>query len=151
MPESNAFEPTARRRAGFAKAIQALERAAERPAVGREEAWTAHVLEALEELDAKIVEHIETTEAPDGLLAEIVEVEPRLAAKVNHLREEHPGMREASGKLMVGLMDARAGTGRPVAEIREEIMVFADHLARHRQLGSDLVWEAYQRDIGGEE
>ncbi len=148
---SFAFEPTARRRAGLGEAILALERAAERPAVGREQEWTAHVVEALGHLEAKIVEHIETTEAPDGLLNEIVEATPRLAFKVNLLRDEHPEMREATETLKESLVSVPAGAARPVAEVREEILQLADLLTRHRQLSSDLVWEAYHRDIGGEE
>jgi hypothetical protein len=36
-----------------------------------------------------------------------------------------------------------------LAEARNDLQRLLGRLSRHRQLGADLVWEAYNLDIGG--
>jgi len=93
------LEEVVRRRAGLYQAILALERAAARPAVAREEQWVEGVLEALDEVEREIVDHIEITERRNGLYDEIVDVAPRLSRNVRSLRDEHPQMQEATSTL----------------------------------------------------
>jgi hypothetical protein len=143
------LEEASRRRAELYQAILAVEQAAARPAVEREQQWTKGVLEALEQLEHEILDHIEITERPDGLYTEIVETAPRLAHKVQLLRDEHPQMQEATSILKGSLMATPIGVGRPVAEARDEIQRLLGRLVKHRQTGADLVWEAYSVDIGG--
>ncbi len=143
------LEEAARRRADLYRSILGLEQAAARPAVAREEQWLTGVIEALEALEVDIVDHIEITERRDGLYAEIVEAAPRLSHKVQVLRGEHPEMQEATWNLKARLTGARAGDALSVDEARGEIQHLLGRLVEHRQLGADLVWEAYSRDIGG--
>ena len=143
------WEEAVRRRADLYQAIRGLERAAARPAVAREEQWVKGVIEALEELEGEIIDHIEVTERHDGLYAEIVEAAPRLSRKVQLLRDEHPEMQEATSSLRARLTTARVSDAGSVDEARDEIQHVLGRLVKHRQLGADLVWEAYSRDIGG--
>lgn len=143
------LEEAVRRRADLYQAILGLEQAAARPAVAREEAWVTRVIEALEGLEGEILDHIEITERHDGLYAEIVEAAPRLSHKVQLLRDEHPEMQEATSSLKARLTAARVGDALSVDEVRDEIHHLLGDLVKHRQLGADLVWEAYSRDIGG--
>jgi len=143
------LEEAVRRRADLYQAILGLERAAARPAVAREEQWVKGVIEALEELEGEIIDHIEVTERHDGLYAEIVEAAPRLSRKVQLLRDEHPEMQEATSSLRARLTTARVSDAGSVDEARDEIQHVLGRLVKHRQLGADLVWEAYSRDIGG--
>jgi len=151
---SNAFElgasPTldevVRRRADLYRAILQLEQAAARPAVAREEQWRDGIVEALEELEREIADHIEITESPNGLYAEIVEHAPRLSYSIQLLRDEHPELREAVTALKARLL---ASTPPPVEEARDEIQRVLGRLVKHRQHGADLLWEAYSLDTGG--
>jgi hypothetical protein len=140
---------TARRREDLYRSILALERAAARPAVERQGEWTSGVIEALEALEREILEHIEITEGPEGLYNEIVESGPRLGHKVQRLREEHPELLEATATLRTRLETKPVGDERSLAEARDEIQRLLGRLVKHRQLGADLVWEAYGLDIGG--
>lgn len=137
-----------RRRADLYQAILALEQAAARPAVDLEDAWIAGVVEALGELQQEIDEHIEITERPDGLYAEIEETVPRLTHRVRLLRDEHPEMRRSAAALQERL-DAEYAPG--VEEIRDEVQRLLGKLVKHRQHGADLLWEAYSVDTGGAE
>jgi len=143
------LEEAVRRRADLYQAILGLEQAAARPAVAREEQWVRGVVEALEELEGEILDHIEITERHDGLYAEIVEAAPRLNHKIQQLRDEHPQMQEEASSLKARLTAERVRDARSVDEARDEIQHILGRLVKHRQLGADLVWEAYSRDIGG--
>ena len=145
------LEEVVRRRADLYRSILALERAAARPAVGREEEWVAGVIEALDEVGREIVDHVEITERHDGLYAEIVDAAPRLSRNVQTLRSEHPQMQEASSALKARLETTPVETEEEVAEARNGIQHVLGLLVKHRQRGADLLWEAYSLDTGGAE
>jgi hypothetical protein len=137
-----------RRRADLYQAILGLEQAAARPAAGREGAWTTDLVSALEELEREIDDHIEITERPDGLYAEIVEAAPRLTHRIDLLRDEHPEMRSSAAALRARLA---AEDAPGVEETRDEVQRVLGRLVKHRQHGADLLWEAYSLDTGGAE
>ena len=145
------LEEVVRRRADLYQAILALERAAARPAVGREEEWALGVIEALDEVGREIVDHIEITERNDGLYDEIVEAAPRLSHNVQLLRSEHPQMQEETAALKARLETTPVETPEQVAEARDGIHHVLGLLVKHRQRGADLLWEAYSLDTGGAE
>ena len=145
-----AFDEALHRRADLYQAILALEQAAARPAAAREELWVTGVIEALARLEREIVDHIEITERPDGLYDEIIDTAPRLTHNVQRLRDEHPQMLEAASTLKARLTTEPVGDARSVDETRDEIQRVLGRLVKHRQRGADLVWEAYNRDIGGD-
>jgi hypothetical protein len=137
-----------RRRADLYQAILALEQAAARPAVGREDEWMGGVVDALAELEREIDDHIEITERPDGLYAEIAETAPRLTHRVDLLRGEHPEMRRSASALKERL---QAEYTPGVEETRDEVQRILGRIVKHRQHGADLLWEAYSVDTGGAE
>jgi hypothetical protein len=142
---------TARRRADLHLALVALEKAISSPAVGRESDWSKDVLRHLEDLGQAIVEHIEVTERPGGLYEEISQKAPRLAGKIDHLRREHPELRDGAAELIARLETTPIGEAWPLAVARDDLQRLLGRIVRHRQLGADLVWEAYNLDIGGVE
>jgi len=145
------LEEVVRRRTDLYQAILALERAAARPAVAREEEWAADVVEALDEVEHEIVDHIEITERHDGLYDEIVYAAPRLSRNVQLLRDEHPQMQEATSALRARLATTPVEDAEQVAETRDAIQHVLGLLVKHRQRGADLLWEAYSLDTGGAE
>ena len=140
---------TARRRADLHLALVELEQTISRPAVGREADWSKDVLRRLQDLAHTLDEHIEVTERPNGLYAEISSKSPRLANQMQLLKEEHPEIREATAKLTARLEETPIGDAWPLSEARNDLQRLLGRLSRHRQLGADLVWEAYNLDIGG--
>lgn len=140
---------TAKRRADLHQALIAVEQATSRPAVGREADWTKDVLLRLEDLSHAIAEHVEVTERPGGLYDEICGRAPHLSGKMDRLRDEHPEMQQATDALTSELRTTGPGEDWSLEEIRDDLQRLLGKLVRHRQLGSDLVWEAYNLDIGG--
>jgi hypothetical protein len=137
-----------RHRAELLESLRAVEHALAAPAVGDVPAWAQRVSVAVIELDADFREHVELTEGPDGLYRSLLEVAPRLSNVVRTLTADHARIRTAIGQLVTT-------TGAPVvatdvARVRQAGNALIARLSRHRQRGADLVFEAYQTDIGGE-
>jgi hypothetical protein len=146
---TRAFQEAARRRADLRHALVDVERAISSPAAGRLETWTGDVVKRLTLLRDSIDEHIGVTERPDGLYDEILHRAPRLSGQVERLRGEHPTLREGTTDLIQRLHANPIGESWPVEEARDDAQRLLGKIVKHRQQGADLVWEAYNLDIGG--
>jgi len=148
--EDESMEALRERRAGFRAAMGDLERAVAAPAPGRVDEWVEGVRRALETLRDVVDRHIFATEAPGGFLDEIVDAEPRLANQSQRLREEHGEIVDAISAASARLRARTSlATDEWVDATRDRLLALLGSLARHRQRGADLVYEAYDVDIGG--
>jgi len=145
---SSTLRRTARRRADLYRALIATEQALARPASGREDAWLEAVRQALDGVAAEIEAHVEITEGPDGLYDEIAATAPRLTNALDALRDEHVEMRSRVRE-EVARLTARDADPETVDSTRADLARLLGFLVKHRQRGSDLVWQAYGLDIGG--
>ena len=88
------------------------------------------------------------TEEPGGLYADAVSLAPRLASLARLQMDEHLDFIEVVERLLgereAGLRDPEA-----VARHREAATELVGRIVRHRQRGADLIYEAYEVDIGG--
>jgi hypothetical protein len=148
-PVSYALEIARKRRAELTDSILVLARALEAPVPGRAGNWTTLVTACLRQLAADFREHIAVTEGPDGLYQEILTNDPRLSHAVHRLAAEHARICHTLDRLII---EAHRADGNPkrVAQLREAVNALISQLMRHRQRGADLVYEAYETDIGGE-
>ncbi len=143
------FQEAARRRADLHHALVDVERAISSPAAGRLDTWTGDVVKRLTILLDSIDEHIVVTERPEGLYDEILQRAPRLSSQVDRLRAEHPALRAGTAELIERLHSTAIGQGWPLEEARDDAQRVLGRIVKHRQQGADLVWEAYNLDIGG--
>lgn len=146
-PGQGPWDALRRQRAELRESMSALELAlAGAVSLGRAR-WGERVHVALVELSADIRGHIDFTEGSDGLYVDILATAPRLADPVAHLTQEHVEITEL-------LEDLLARTRPPetvdVVEVRGLGTALLGRLVTHRQRGSDLVYEAFEYDIGGE-
>jgi len=135
------YQAARRRRAELLQAMQRVERAIAAPAA--EPAWRERVREQVTALRHQLAEHVVVTEGPDGLYAELLEHAPRLYRPVVRLVAEH-------GELLAGTDALTRQLAGPTPAVRERAGALLAALSRHRQRGADLVYEAYEADIGGE-
>src|SRR6478609_5342343 len=151
-PAPAALDAAIKRRAELGVTIRELTKALEAPAVGREAAWMERVVPRLEALQSDIDEHIERTEADDGLYDEIRLAQPRLSNQVRRLIADHEVLRDRIAACLA-LATHSSGTPDPsiVKAVRDDATHIVSLLQRHRQRGSDLIFEAYETDIGGDE
>ncbi|HUL84429.1 MAG TPA: hypothetical protein VLX89_02805 [Actinomycetota bacterium] len=147
---SSALDEARARRKTLHDALVHLEEAISSPAANRIPNWTATVLKEMIETRDAFDQHVFVTEKPDGLYDEILERAPRLTGNVRRLREEHPEIVAASHELIARLEQVEIGSEEwPVDKARDDLQRFIGSVIRHRQRGADLVWEAYNVDIGG--
>lgn len=133
------------RRRRLRTALDQVERALA-VAAGASRTWQENVTDALERLRTTWEDHIAKTEADDGLFAQILRDEPRLEASINRLQLEHDELATRTGKLLARCEEA-ALDAEEVEVLRTEVLDLLGRSARHRQHGSDLIYEAYQLDV----
>jgi hypothetical protein len=142
------LEGIRRRRAELRDSMSALESALAAPAPGRLTRWTERVRAALMELSADFREHVAIAEAPDGINTRAVRSQPRLAKAAQRLNNEHVELAALINRLLNEL-DPPDDT--PAEQLRDGLTRLLGRLVRHRQRGSDLLYEAWAVDIGGED
>ena len=102
------------------------------------EVWTRHIVE---------------TEAPGAFLDEVVAEAPRLSTPTSRLRREHSEILAVVTRTekQLAVPPADDDSYAPWADDRRapSSRRCSIALARHRQRGADLVYEAYDVDIGG--
>ena len=140
------LEGIRRRRAELRDSMSALESALAAPAPGRLTRWTERVRAALMELSADFREHVAIAEGPDGINTRAMRSQPRLAKAVQRLNNEHVELAALMNRLLDEL-DAPDDT--PAEQLRDGLTRLLGRLVRHRQRGSDLLYEAWAVDIGG--
>jgi len=146
-PDQQPFlEVLRQHRAELRESMSALEDALAAPTIAGRARWVQRVQVALVELSGDFRSHVDITEGPDGLYRDLLTTSPRLSDAVAGLTREHA--------LITGQLDdllSRVATPDvDVDGVRDLGTVLLGRLVRHRQRGSDLVFEAYEVDIGGE-
>lgn len=115
-------------------------------AAGRSAEWSDRVAAALSAFQDALERHVTMTERGDGLYTQILEHAPRLSAKVDRLRREHNEMSEEAAELLARCrgedLDEDAIEG-----VRRDALDLLGLAVRHRQVGADLLYEAYEVDI----
>ena len=139
------------RRAGLRSAMSSLEVALAAPAPRRVDEWRFGVREALTALHDVWTRHIVETEAPGAFLDELVGEAPRLSTPAARLRREHNEVlgviTRAEKWLDQVLLDDDHDLW--VDGLRADLTTMLCSLAHHRQRGADLIFAAYDVDIGG--
>lgn len=135
------------RRAELRETLNALEMTLASPASGRAVIWGEAVHASLVMVADDFVAHVDVTEGPDGLHQSILAGDLRLANAVNALTVEHAQIAEELAALVAD-SDAPV-TADDVDDLRDRSTHLLGQLVRHRQRGADLIYEAFQTDIGG--
>ena len=108
--------------------------------------WRDQLRHLLDPLREAFAAHRTETEGDEGIYAEMVDHAPRLARTVDGLVAEHHAIDSAMATLAHWADEVSAD-----AEIlRRRAIDVLNELTLHGQHDSDLVYEAYATDIGGE-
>ncbi|MEM7141850.1 MAG: hypothetical protein AAF548_12545 [Actinomycetota bacterium] len=136
------------RRVALGDAADLIEELIARP--GSDPRWTVRVADALQGLRHAFDAHVVEVEGDDGLLPRLRRDAPRVANGVGRMEKEHITIAadlEATAALVRSCDgDCDADT---VDRIRESVVDLLRSISRHRQKGADLVYAAYNVDIGG--
>jgi hypothetical protein len=140
--QSEALAAATERRVELKDAISGVERAAASPSAMP--SWRDYVLRELDMLRLALDRHVAEVEGSYGLLAELTTKAPRLAYKIDQVRDEHPGLVRMVDDTII-LFNESDDTEAIRASILETLFA----IVRHRQRGADLVFDGYNVDIGG--
>jgi hypothetical protein len=136
------------RRDALLRVVASLEAAMATPA--GDARWPERLAEALSGLQATLEEHVTATEAPGGIFDEVRDRAPRLVNQVDRLVDEHVTITADAQRLMDRLSGVRVERSpEETTSIREEALELLAAIVRHRHLGADLLYEAYNVDVGG--
>jgi hypothetical protein len=145
MTTGDPFAGVVRQRSQLSRAMQQVELAAAAPVA--KESWTIDLQHSLRQLEIDFNNHIIEVQSPLGLLDRIVDRAPRLQRTVAATRDEHAAI---AGSLanVIEMLDSDDAAERS-DEIRDAVLAVLNSLSRHRQKGADLIYDAYDIDIGG--
>ncbi|GAA4119367.1 hypothetical protein GCM10022415_19330 [Knoellia locipacati] len=147
-PEFAAYlERVRAHRAELGESLAALDAALALP-IGLGVLWRRRVRAALTELEHDLRDHRAITEEPGGLYSDAVARAPRLASLAKRQMEDHLDFVEVVQRLL-GEREAGLQSAEAVAAHREAATELVGRIIRHRQRGADLIYEAYEVDIGG--
>ena len=136
------------RREALYEAVVGLEDALATP-VGDGKKWRLRVAMAIDHATIRIEEHAKQTEAKGGFLDKVMQEDPRLQRRVNQLKVDHERLEKEVDALRLAIShvdDDRIPD--EAVNIRNQAIDLLGQLTRHRQRGADLIYEAYQVDIG---
>jgi hypothetical protein len=141
-PHADSFAAARDRRMDLKQAVSEVEMAI--AAAADDPLWRATTLAALRRLRAAFDDHVAEVESSDGLLLDLTRDAPRLQLRIDRVSAEHPIIGEQIDTVLT-----MADQDAPIDDLREEALKTLLAIARHRQHGADLVYEAYHVDIGG--
>lgn len=129
------------RRQKLYEAMRGLEAAVARPSGLAD--WRIEIEAALTELEAALRSHVRQVEADDGLFAQVMEESPHLAPGIDSLRREHNELVLAAHTAL------RMSADWEASSLRRRVNTLLGRLAIHRQTGAELLFRAYNVEIGG--
>lgn len=97
---------------------------------------------ALRQLLATLHRHIEEADAPDGLLAQVVEAASWFATRAEQLRGEHGDLLDRTQALIAG-----AGADEDVRPLLVQARDLSSAITQHRHRGTKLLLDAYMLDV----
>ena len=129
-------------------AMHRLERALATAAPRRERAWAGQVATALREVRGDLEVHQQSSEAPDGVLAELQNAMPEAAYRINQLRHAHRAFLDEVDGLCASVERFAATGAGSVDSIRRRVVALLSEIRHHQARQVDLIFEAFERDIG---
>jgi hypothetical protein len=111
---------------------------------GRAE-WIAAVVSALTGLGDAWQEHVDFTEAPNGLFDDLLDDSVEVAPEIDHLRRDHEVV--ASAMARAGELLATDEAGPHDTKLVQSLAGVAKQVEQHRRRGADLLYQVYSVDL----
>lgn len=129
-------------------AMHRLERALGSAAPGREREWNQCVTASLQAVADLLEEHVNSADADDGLLADMVTARPALMHRVERLRHEHQDLLLQARALHRQFAHVEKGELPDFRDVRHRTTWLLNYLRHHQAAEADLMFEAFSRDVG---
>ena len=109
--------------------------------------WIKSVQDSLDSLAVELDAHVAEVERNGGLFSSIMLQAPQLADKIEQLRRQHEELESAIAEVVSAA--GKANAAEEPDEVRRFGLALMGAFVRHRHRGADLVYDAYDIDIGG--
>jgi hypothetical protein len=126
--------------------ILGLEHELSAPSRERVPEWSRGVSERLAQVRSAFDHHLAITEGSGGLFDDVMNQAPRLAHAIAQLRQEHQFLESQLGEAARSVETTANSDG--VEGVRVRLLDLIRELLEHRHRGSELVYDAYNVDIG---
>jgi chromosome segregation ATPase len=130
------------------RAMRELEKALAQPSYERRKVWRENVSRVLEQLQVVLRETRETADQEDSLLTVLAAEFPRLQPRCESLRGEYDAIQERIKELREQIAD-REPCSSDIAGIRQKLADLLTAIRHVQAEETELIYEAYQVDIGG--
>jgi hypothetical protein len=116
--------------------------------------WTEELRDHLGRLRDDFLAHVRGAEGDAGFYGDILRTSPRLAYRISRLAGEHDSLSREIDEVLALADDVPADAPGErdswVDRLHHRARSLLRRLSRHRQREADLIYEAYETDIGGE-
>lgn len=127
-------------------AILGLENAVSAPSKGRIVDWAHGVADHVERVRAAFKKHVAITENPGGLFDDVMDQAPRLAHAIAELRRNHKSLQSLLDDAERSIPNVH--NVNRVERTRARLLDLIRDFLEHRHRGSELVYDAYNVDLG---
>jgi hypothetical protein len=141
-------DSTASEHAAIVAIQQKFEAALASPAPGREREWAARVATELRQLYDLMRAHCQSAEAPSGLLKSIEETTLIVNERLVGVREHHQKILDECQALLPEVERCASGEAVSYAALRRRAASLTIEMRHHLALEADLVFEAFESEIG---
>ena len=111
--------------------------------------WAERLDRGLTTLREALDDHIVEVEKPNGIIARALDAAPWLESHAEPLRAEHVELLASLDAVADLAEEIDVEDRETMRDLRHASLDLVRHLSWHRQRGADLVYDAYDYDIGG--
>jgi hypothetical protein len=129
-------------------AIQDLEQALATASFDREGVWAQRLIDTLGSLQTALRETRESAHSEGSMLGVLVREFPRLQGRADRLRKDYDALQKQVEKMCLDLLVDSPTSPRDVEQTREQLARLLAKLRHVQAIETELLFEAYQVDIG---
>ena len=135
-------------RARMLLAIQDLEQALATASFDREGVWAQRLIDSLGSLQTALRETRESAQSEGSMLGVLVRECPRLQGRADRLRKDYDALQKQVEKICLDLLADSPTSPQDVEQTREQLAHLLAKLRHVQAIETELLFEAYQVDIG---
>ena len=129
-------------------AVRDLEQALATASFDREDVWTQRLIDALGTLQTALRETRASADSEGSMLGGLVHEFPRLQGRAGRLRKDYDVLQKQVEKICLDLLVDAPASPRDVEQTRERLAQLLAILRHIQAIETELLFEAYQVDIG---
>jgi ATP phosphoribosyltransferase regulatory subunit HisZ len=129
-------------------AIEDLEEALATASFDREGFWAQRLIDSLGSLQTALRETRESAQSEGSMLGQLVREFPRLQGRADRLRKDYDALQKQVEKICLDLLVDSPASPQDVEQTREQLAKLLAKLRYVQAIETELLFEAYQVDIG---